>query len=343
LSEDGKVRGYRTHAVPLMPTPRRRDASGAKLSVELLPSTVAPVNTDVNVPVISSQISTVGRTSNFYVQLIPTKPVEKFERLPMSYVLMTNGRITLTGEFFIEPTRECQSKTLREIRPEEQRPPTCLFNGTLPIHITRDMVPYSTLLVYTFQPSWGFHVIESYRFSVAGLFQSSLTLNATIVPFTPTETIIENRHWMNEMDMKPIRISNKVQDRTRVELSFTGVPDSTVGVNVFEIDGVLQGLTDDITKERLLKYLTSYERVPFMTMPTMSDVPAPGMHAPEGRREPMMDDRHRIPRPNMARRTVSEKDEQEQMHRERMVFYKHIFFFILISFLFLGLKSSLSN
>jgi hypothetical protein len=337
LSEDGNVRDYPTHAVPLKPTPRRRDVSGAKLSVQLLPSTVASVNTDVNVPVVSSQISTVGHTSNFYVQLITTKPVEKLERLPMSYVLMTNGRITLTGEFFIKPSKECQTKTVREIRPEEQRPPTCLFNGTLSIDITHDMVPSSTLLVYTFQPTFGFNIAESYRFPVAGLFQRSLTLNATIVPFTPTETTIENRHWMNEMDMKPIRISNKRQDRTRVELSFTGAPGSIVGVNVFEIDGVLQGLTGDITKERLLKYLTSYERVPFMSMPTMPAVPAPGMRAPEGRSEPMMDDHHRFPRPNMARRTVSKKDEQEQMNREHMVFNKHIFFFILISFLFLGL------
>jgi hypothetical protein len=218
LSEDGKVRGYRTHAIPLMPRPRRRDASGAKLSIELLPSTVAPVNTDVNVPVVSTQISTVGRVSNFYVQLMPTKPVEKFERLPMSYILMTNGRITLTGEFFVEPTKECKTKTVREILPEEQKPPTCVFNGTLPIHITRDMVPYSTLLVYTFQPTFGFHVIESYRFSVAGLFQSSLTLNATIVPFTPSETVMENRLFMEVWNMKSVRLSDKVQDRTPVKL-----------------------------------------------------------------------------------------------------------------------------
>jgi len=83
-------------------------------------STPPPTNTNVNVPVVSSQISTVGRTSNFYIQLIPPKPVEKFEPLPMSYVLMTNGRITLTGEFKIEPTKECQTRTVRTIRPEEQ-------------------------------------------------------------------------------------------------------------------------------------------------------------------------------------------------------------------------------
>jgi hypothetical protein len=170
LGEDGTVRGYRTHAVPLMPKPRR-GASGAKLSIELLPATITPVKTDVNAPVISTQISTVGRTSNFYVQLLPSKPVEKFEPLPMSYVLLTNGRITLTGEFTLQPTKECQTKTTRSIKPEEQMPPACVFNGTLPIQMTRTMVPYSTLLVYTFQPSFGFNVAESYRFSVAGFFK----------------------------------------------------------------------------------------------------------------------------------------------------------------------------
>jgi hypothetical protein len=269
LGEDGKVRGYRTHAVPLMPKPRHRGTSNAKLSIELSPSTVAPVHTDVNVPVISSQISTVGRMSNFYVQLIPSKPVEKFEPLPMSYVLMTNGRIIRTGEFNIEPTKECRTKTARTIQPEVQTPPACVFNGTLPILITRDMIPYSTLLVYTFQPSFGFNVAESYRFSVAGLFQSTFTLNATIVPFKTTETMTDASYYAEETMMKPMPISNKVQDRTRVELSFTGVPDSTVGLNVFEYDGLLQGLSDEITKERLLKYLTTYEQVPLVSMPTM--------------------------------------------------------------------------
>ncbi|UJR13399.1 hypothetical protein I4U23_000414 [Adineta vaga] len=266
VGEDGKIHGYRTVTIPLMPTPRR---NGAKLSIELLPSTVAPVNTDVNVPVVSSQISTVDRVSNFYIQLIPSKPVEKFEPLLMSYVLMTNGRITLTGEFHIKPTKECQIKTKRALRPEEQMPLTCVFNGTLPIYITRDMVPYSTLLVYAFQPSFGFNVAETYRFSVAGLFQSSLTLNATIVPFTSTETVVDNFKFVPEMNTKPIVISDKVQDKTRVELSFTGVPESTVGLNVFEFDGILQGLSNEVTKERLLRYLTSYEHVPLVSMPTM--------------------------------------------------------------------------
>jgi len=273
LSEDGKVRGYRTHSVPLMPTPRRA-ANGAKLSIELLPSTVNWPQTDVETPV-STQISTVGRTSNFYIQLIPSKSVEKFEPLPMSYVLLTNGRITLTGEFTIQPTKECQSKTQRNIQPEVQGPPVCVFNGTLPIPVTRAMIPYSTLLVYTFQPSFGFNVAESYRFSVAGILQNPLVLNATVVPYTSTNTVPEGESSESretssseDVDMKSVLISTRAQDKTRVQLSFTGTPGSTVGLNVIEYDGVIQGLSNEITKERLLQYLTTYEQVPIVGMPS---------------------------------------------------------------------------
>jgi len=258
-----------------MPTPRR-GASGAKLSIELLPSTVNLGQTDVNVPVVSTQISTVGHTSNFYIQLIPAKSVEKFEPLPLSYVLLTNGRITLTGEFTIQPTKECQSKTKRTIQPEVQGPPVCVFNGTLPIQITRNMMPYSTLLVYTFQPSFGFNVAESYRFSVAGLFQSTLALNATIVPFTPSSTFAsddytnsnEDGSSSEDVDLNTVSVSKQAQGKTRVELSFTGAPGSTVGLNVVEYDGIIQGLSNEITKERLLHYLTKYEQVPIVGMPT---------------------------------------------------------------------------
>jgi hypothetical protein len=241
------------------------------------------------------------------------------------------------------------------------------------------MVPYSTLLVYSFQPSFGFNVVESYRFSVAGLFQSSLTLNATIVPYTSTETIIENRAFMKEMNVKPIHISNKAQDKTRIELSFTGVPDSTVGLNVFEYDGLLQGLSNEITKERLLKYLTTYEHVPIVSVPTMPlvektvryqremgsnfemDDGQRGMHVhpngqnrgPQGEMRfppngpsgsvPPMNGQSSLPN-NMpsempypterfpSRRTISEEDEEEQIHRERMVLNKMILFLILILF-----------
>ena len=259
-----------------MPTPRR-EARGAKLSIELLPSTTSPVQTNANTPVVSSQISTVGRTSNFYIQVLPRTSVEKFEPLPMSYVLLTNGRITLTGEFTLQPTKECQSKTQRAINPEEQQPPQCVFNGTLPIQITREMIPYSTLLVYTFQPSFGFNLAELYKFSVAGLFQNTLTLNATIVPFTPTSTTpfdndesVEHGDLSNQnVNLKSVSVPEQAQGKSRVELSFTGAPGSTVGLNVVEFDAVTQGLTNEITKERLLQYLTTYEQVPIVGMPTM--------------------------------------------------------------------------
>jgi len=247
------------------------------LSIELLPSPTSSVQTNVNTPVVSTQISTVGRTSNFYIQLIPSSPVEKFQPLPVSFVLLTNGRITLTGEFTIQPTKECQSKTQRSVQPEGQAPPACVFNGTLPIQITRAMVPYSTLLVYSFQPSFGFNVAESYRFAVAGLFQNPLTLNATVVPFTPTGTTVqdissdssESVDSSEGVDLQSVPISSRAQDRTRVQLSFTGTPGSTVGLNVIEYDGVMQGLTNEITKERVLQYLTTYEQVPIVGMPTV--------------------------------------------------------------------------
>jgi hypothetical protein len=274
-----------------MPTPRR-GVSGAKLSIELLPSTISPVSTNVNTPVVSAQISTVGSISNFYIQLIPSKPVEKFEPLPMSYVLLTNGRITLTGEFTVQPTKECQSKSQRSIKPEGQAPPTCVFNGTLPIQITSLMVPYSTLLVYTFQPSFGFNVAESYRFSVAGLFQNPLVLNATIVPFTQISTIpqdyddhlVEDYSSPEYVDLTLVPISSRAQDKTRVQLSFTGTPGSTVGLNVIEYDAVVQGLTNEITKERVLQYLTTYEQVPIVGMPTLPSPPGvpPGLHTKRG-------------------------------------------------------------
>lgn len=265
-----------------MPTPRR-GASGAKLSIELLPSTGSSAQPDVNAPVISSQISTVGRTSNFYVQVMPSKSIEKFEPLPMSYVVLTNGRITLTGEFKIQPTKECKSKTQRNIQPEVQGPPVCVFNGTLPIQITRTMMPYSTLLVYSFQPSFGLNLAESYRFSVAGLFQSPLVLNATIAPYTSTSNTPEDEYdeindesSSEDIDLKTVSISGRAQDKTRVQLSFTGTPGSTVGLNVIEYDGVIQGLSNDITKERVLQYLTTYEQVPIVGMPTKKNMPGQG-------------------------------------------------------------------
>jgi len=63
-------------------------------------------------------------------------------------------------------------------------------------------------------------------------------------------------------------ISGKAFGKSRVELSFTGTPESIVGLNVFEYDAVGQGLINEITKERLLAYLTNYEHVPIGGMPT---------------------------------------------------------------------------
>jgi hypothetical protein len=78
----------------------------------------------------------------------------------------------------------------------------------------------------------------------------------------------ESRDSEEDIDLKSVSISNNAQDRTRVELSFTGAPDSTVGLNVIEYDGITQGLSNEITKERILHYLTTYEQVPIVGMPT---------------------------------------------------------------------------
>ena len=319
LSEDGEGCDDRTQAMPLMPRPRCHNPSGAKLIIELSPTAVAPVNTDVNVPVINSQILTVGDMSNFHIQLMSEKSVEELEQLSMSYILMTNGRITHTGKFCIKRTKEYQTQPVDSNRLEKKTSTTCIFQGALLIPMTPDMVPYSTLIVYTFQPTFGFCVAEPYRFSVAGLFQSSLTLNATVVPFTPVETMIDNCQFMEEWDLKSIRLPVKVQDQTRVELLFTGTPESTVGLNVVEYDSVLQGLSNDMTKERLLKYLTSYERVPFVSMPTMPVHPRSD--------KMIMEERDRKRHPDMTRRTISEKDEEKLMNRERMVINKLNFIF----------------
>mgnify|MGYP002385137476 FL=1 len=319
LSEDGQVRGYRTHAVPLMPTPRRAN-SGGKLSIELLPAPTNLASNDVNEHVVSSQISTVGRTSNFYVQLIPTGAVQKVEPLPVSYVLLTNGRITLTGEFTLEPSTVCGSKSVRSVEPDVQGPPACVFNGTLPIQITRAMIPYSTLLVYTFQPTFGFHVAESYRFSVAGLFQNPLVLNAAVVPYSEVSTLPEGESESSDeqldskenVDLSAVTISPRAQDKSRVQLSFTGAPGSTVGLNVIEYDGIMQGLANEITKERVLQYLTAYEQVPIVGMPTRRGFPQDltGEQAKRKIEEQNGED--------AEKRFVSEQDEVEQGVQERL-------------------------
>lgn len=302
-----------------MPKPRR-GVSGGKLTIELLPGMTAPVSTDASV--ISSQISTVGRTTNFYIQLVPAKTMKKFEPLPMSFVVLTNGRISRTGQFWIKPTKECGSMK-RSIKTEEPSAPMCVFNGTLPVEITRDMVPYSTLLVYTFQPSFGFNVAETYRFSVDGLFQSTLTLNATIVPYSFTNAMIgNNKDESNEdfsssedVDLTSVPLSKLAQDKKRIELSFTGTPDSTVGLNVMEYDAVIQGLSTRMTKERVLQYLTSYEQVPILGMPIMAPKGQNGMT----KREDDTTDHDDEDKDTQTRAVLSEEGEERKMMQEQMV------------------------
>ena len=317
----GEVLGYRTQAVPLMPTPRRR---GEKLTIELLSSKIAPANTNVNVPVVSSQISTVGRVSNFYVQLFPSKSMEILEEIPLSYMIMTNGRMTLTGQLTIQPTKECHQRTVREIKPEQPKTPTCIYTGSLPIEITRDMIPYSTLVVYGFNVSAGYHVVESYRFSVAGLFQNTLTLNATMVPYSPSEIVEHHFEHLKFLRTKPIQIPAEAQPKSRIELSIAGTPEATVGLNIFEYDGVLQGLTNEITKERLLKYLTTYEQVAMGHLQAKSsmeqnsfdkreneDEEGEGEGEGEGEAEGDAE-------VNQQRRVISEKDEADLIAREKI-------------------------
>ena len=252
-----------------------------KLFIDLLPVSTSPVQTDGNTSVVvSSRILTIGRTSKFYIQLIPSKPIERYEPLPMSYVLLTNGRITLTGQFTVQPIKECQSKSKRSIKLEEEKEEklrTCILNGTLSIQITRAMTPYSTLLVYTFQPSFDINVIQSYRFSVANLFRDTLKLNATIVPFTLSSTMNDEEavdsvedldSSSGQDDLQSIPISNRAQSKTYIELSFTGAPYSIVALNVIQYKSILQGLSNEITKERLLHYLTTYEQIPIVGMST---------------------------------------------------------------------------
>lgn len=309
----------------LMPRPRSR---GGKLSIELLPSKDKPVRSDAKTPVISSQIPTVGDQPKFYIQVLPSKSITTFERLPMSYVVMTNGRRTASGEFFIEPTKECQNKAVRDIHPEEPQTPMCVFNGTLSFEITEEMIPYSTLIVYSFQQkSFGFMLAESYRFSVAGLFQNPLTLNATMVPYKPMEIVMEPPSYLKDMNLKPIRLSEKVQDKTRVELTVTGEPDSIVGINVFEADGILQGLSNEMTKERLLQYLTQYENLPLTSFPMKKnskrhyvEEPAYGSGGDYNSGGSYNSDGYYNKGGYYKKRTVSEEDEEQQIRREQMVF-----------------------
>ncbi|CAF2857677.1 unnamed protein product [Rotaria sp. Silwood2] len=81
-NEQEKVQEEKSvETVSLMSTTRRSTGS-AKLSTELLSAVKSSVQTYVNTPVASSQISIVGHIDKFYIQLIPLKSAEKFELLP---------------------------------------------------------------------------------------------------------------------------------------------------------------------------------------------------------------------------------------------------------------------
>jgi len=194
----------------------------------------------------------------------------------MNYVLLTNGRITSTGVFEIEPTRYCQETKIapRTIRPETQDPsipPQCVYNGTLELMMTREMVPYSTLLIYAFNSTWGFNVAENYRFSVYGLFQNNLTLGMA-------ERKVENMPERDSAIFRDAKISPKARNFNRMDLTCTGLPESICGVNVISYDAISEGLPNDITKERLLRYLTAYEFVPVQAMPISSMKSMPEEH-----------------------------------------------------------------
>jgi len=126
--------------------------------------------------------------------------------------------------------------------------------------MTREMVPYSTLLCYAFNATWGFNVAESYRFSVFGLFQNNLTMNVT-------ETKVETDTDFDPSIPRDVKISPKAKNLNRMDLTCTGLPESIVGVNVISYDAINEALPNDITKERLLRYLTGYEFVPLPAMP----------------------------------------------------------------------------
>ncbi|CAF0996321.1 unnamed protein product [Didymodactylos carnosus] len=253
MGEDGKQREYRTRTVPLIPLPKRRENS-AKLSVEMVADKTGlhRRSSSSSEQPISTMLATVGRPAYFYVQLLPMKSFERYEPFPMTYIVMTNGKITSSGTFTVEPTRVCTTMAPRSIQPEQEdpsKPPQCVFNSTLEILMTREMLPYSTLLVYGFNPSIGISVAETYRFSVDGLFKNNLTMNMSRESGTEQQT--PSRDESGRMVSK-------------WDLLLTGLPESTVGVNVISYDAITQALPNDITKERLLRYLISYERLPLI-------------------------------------------------------------------------------
>ncbi|CAF4442692.1 unnamed protein product [Rotaria sp. Silwood2] len=117
------------------------------------------------------------------------------------------------------------------------------------IIILRDMMLYSSLFVYTFQPSFDFNIAEFYRFSLAGLFENTLELEATFVSFTSNTTMIAEEDnsstagfdSLERVVLESIPLSNHGQGTSRIKLSF----------------------------KRLHQYLTNYEQVSIIGMPTI--------------------------------------------------------------------------
>jgi len=74
VGEDGKLSGYRTQTLALMPTPRQRDITGAKLTIEMMPEReIIPSIAKTQEPTITTMLATVGKEARFYVQLLPKK------------------------------------------------------------------------------------------------------------------------------------------------------------------------------------------------------------------------------------------------------------------------------
>jgi len=179
--------------------------------------------------------------------------MKRYETFPLTYVVLTNGKITSTGTFNIEPTKYCTTMAPRSIQPEQEdssKPLRCVFNSTLEIMMTRQMLPYSTLLVYGFNPVVGISVAESYRFSVDGLFRNNLTMST--------------RERETDTDQSSTPKEDIRRRGPKLDLVFNGLSESTVGVNVISYDAIVQGLPNDITKERLLRYMISYESTPLI-------------------------------------------------------------------------------
>ncbi|CAF1158418.1 unnamed protein product, partial [Didymodactylos carnosus] len=260
LGEDGQHHGYRTQDIVLKPVPKRRE-TGGELTIEMM--TASRMGSKQQQPeVISTMILSIDKPIRFYIQLLPSKLIQQHpESLNMNYVLLTNGCIALSGIFRIQLTKECQTMQPCATKSEQNpfTPPQYVYNGTLELIMTRQMVPYSTLLVYTLNPNSGINVAESYPAHETMDYEGNDKKH---------HTIDEEDILLVHVGSGNIKVSSKAKGYNRMDLVLNGLPDSTVVVNVFEFDAINRGLRSDITIERLLKYYTTYEYVPIKGMPT---------------------------------------------------------------------------